>query len=182
MIDPVFFDTDCLCSFLWVGNEWLLPLLYPGRIIIPRPVYTELNNPRIPHLKNRLDSLLSENLASIQEIDINSEEFQTYFQLTELPSAGHAIIGNGEAAAITLAKCCRGIVASNNLSDITTYIEEFNLKYITTGDILIAALKKGFIDEAQGNTIWTHMLSKRRRLGAPSFTEYLQKHIAADIT
>lgn len=175
MIDPVFFDTDCLCSFLWVGNEVILPLLYPGRIIIPRPVYTEICNPRIPHLKNRLDSLLSQNLASIQEIDINSEEFQTYFQLTELPSAGHAIIGNGEASAITLAKHSHGIVASNNLSDISQYIEEFNLKYITTGDILIVALKKGFIDEAKGNAIWTQMLSKRRRLGSSTFTEYLHK-------
>ena len=175
MIDPVFFDTDCLCSFLWVGNERILPLLYPGRIIIPRPVYTEICNPRIPHLKNRLDSLLSENLASIQEIDIDSEEFRTYFQLTEAPPAGHAIIGNGEAAAITLAKCCRGIVASNNLSDITRYIEEFNLKYITTGDILADALERNLIDEAKGNTIWTQMLSKRRCLGAPSFTAYLQK-------
>ena len=182
MIDPVFFDTDCLCSFLWVGNEGILPLLYPVRIIIPRPVYTEICNPRIPHLKNRLDSLLTQNLVSTQEIDINSEEFQTYFQLTEAPPAGHAIIGNGEAAAITLAKRSYGIVASNNLSDITSYIEEFNLKNITTGDILIAALKKGFIDETKGNIIWTQMLSKRRRLGAPSFTEYLQKHIAVDIT
>lgn len=182
MIDPVFFDTDCLCSFLWVGKEGILPLLYPGRIIIPHPVYTELSNPRIPHLKNRLDSLLSENLASIQVIDINSEEFQTYFQLTEAPSAGHAIIGNGEASAIALARHSHGIVASNNLSDITAYIEEFNLKSITTGDILADALEKELIDEAQGNAIWTQMLSKRRRLGASSFTEYLQKHIAADIT
>lgn len=182
MIDPVFFDTDCLCSFLWVGNEGILPLLYPGRIIIPRPVYTEICNPRIPHLKNRLDSLLSQNLASIQEIDISSEDFQTYFQLTEAPPTGHAIIGNGEAAAITLAKRSHGIVASNNLSDITAYIEEFNLKNITTGDILASALERNLIDEAQGNAIWTQMLSKRRRLGAPSFTAYLQKHIAADIT
>lgn len=175
MIDPVFFDTDCLCSFLWVGNERILPLLYPGRIIIPRPVYSEICNPRIPHLKNRLDSLLSENLVSIQEIGINSEEFQTYFKLTETPSAGHAIIGNGEAAAITLAKHSCGIVASNNLSDITAYIEEFNLKNITTGDILADALERKLIDEAKGNTIWTQMLSKRRRLGASSFTEYLHK-------
>ncbi|MDE6662595.1 MAG: hypothetical protein K2K46_04545 [Lachnospiraceae bacterium] len=182
MIDPVFFDTDCLCSFLWVGKEGILPLLYPGRITIPHPVYTELSNPRIPHLKNRLDSLLSENLASIQGIDINSEEFQTYFQLTEAPAAGHAIIGNGEASAIALAKSSHGIVASNNLSDITAYIEKFNLKNITTGDILTDALEKELIDEAQGNIIWTQMLSKRRRLGASSFTEYLKKHIAADIT
>lgn len=175
MIDPVFFDTDCLCSFLWVGKEGILPLLYSGRIIIPHPVYTELSNPRIPHLKNRLDSLLSENLASIQEIDINSKEFQTYFQLTEAPSAGHAIIGNGEASAIALAKHSHGIVASNNLSDITAYIEEFNLKYITTGDILADALERNLIEESKGNAIWTQMLSKRRRLGASSFTEYLQK-------
>jgi len=174
LTDSLFFDTDCLSAFLWVRNESLLPQLYPGKVIIPNPVYIELCRPNTPHLKNRIDVLLSQNLVSIQNIDIASEEYNTYYQLTESPMKGHKVIGNGEAASIALAKKYGGIVASNNLRDIQTYISEFGLKHTTTSDILVDAYTKGLITENEGNTIWSNMLAKRRRLGAASFTEYLK--------
>jgi hypothetical protein len=59
LTDSLFFDTDCISAFLWVRNESLLPQLYPGRIVIPRPVYEELSNPRIAHLRVRIDALIS---------------------------------------------------------------------------------------------------------------------------
>ena len=67
-----------------------------------------------------------------------------------------------------------GIVASNNLRDISTYLAEYSLKHTTTADILMDAFNRGFITENQGNTIWSNMLAKRRRLGAASFTAYLK--------
>jgi hypothetical protein len=73
-----------------------------------------------------------------------------------------------------LAKSTCGILASNNLRDIKTYIEEFVLRHVTTGDILIQALKGGYITESQGNAIWASMLAKRRKLGFTSFTDYIQ--------
>lgn len=175
MTDPLFFDTDCLSAFLWVRNESLLPQLYPGKIIIPRPVYTELCRPNISHLKARVDMLLAQDLVSIQNLDIDSEEYGTYYQLTEAPIKGHKVIGNGEAASISLAKRYGGIVASNNLRDIQTYISEFGLKHTTTGDILVDAYNRGLITENEGNAIWVNMLAKRRRLGAASFAEYLKR-------
>ena len=48
------------------------------------------------------------------------------------------------------------------------------MKNITTGDILIEALKKGYITEDDGNNIWTLMLAKRRKIGATSFSEYIK--------
>ena len=175
MTDSLFFDTDCLSAFLWVRNESLLPQLYPGKIIIPRPVYTELCRPNISHLKDRVDMLLVQNLVTIQNLDIDSEEYGTYYQLTEAPAKGHKVIGKGETASISLAKKYGGIVASNNLRDIQTYISEFGLKHTTTGDILVDAYNKGLITENEGNAIWANMLAKRRRLGAASFTEYLKR-------
>ncbi|MEG1877475.1 MAG: hypothetical protein RR146_07890 [Lachnospiraceae bacterium] len=114
MTDSLFFDSDCISAFLWVKEQNLLALLYPGRIIIPKP------------------------------------------------------------ASIAMAKTIGGIVASNNLKDISSYIIEYGLKHITTGDILIEALEKGLITENEGNTIWTSMLAKRRKLGASSFSEYIK--------
>lgn len=173
MTDVLFFDTDCLSAFLWVRNESLLPALYPGKIVIPRPVYRELSNPVVSHLKDRIDTLLNNHQASIQDIPIDSDEYAIYYQLTESPEPGHVMIGNGEAASIALAKKYDGIVASNNLRDIQSYISEFGLRHITTGDILIEAYQKCLITEEEGNRIWSDMLAKRRKLGASSFSAYL---------
>lgn len=175
LTESFFFDTDCLSAFLWVGNESILPQLYPGKIVIPKPVYTELDRPSISHLKARVDALVAANLVTIQEIAVGSDEYETYYQLTEEPTQGHKAIGSGEAASLALAKHYRGIVASNNFRDILTYITEFALKYTTTADILVDAYERGFITESQGNTIWSNMLSKRRRIGGASFSDYLMK-------
>ena len=74
------------------------------------------------------------------------------------------IIGKGEAAAISLAKKHCGILASNNLKDINTYISEFSLKHMTTGDILVEAFENNLITEHQGNAIWTSMINRKRKL------------------
>lgn len=173
MIDSLFFDSDCISAFLWVNEQNLLVLLYPGMVMIPKPAYDELSYPTTPHLKQRMDYLISNNQASLATIDIGSDAYTLYQKLTTSPDEGHKIIGQ-EAASIALAKTNNGIVASNNLKDISSYITEFKLKHITTGDILIEALEKGFISEDDGNTIWASMLAKRRKLGASSFSEYIK--------
>lgn len=174
MTDSLFFDTDCLSAFLWVGNENLLIKLYPGKVVIPMPVYDELSHPGISHLKARVDTLLSNSQITLASIDTGTYGYDLYYRLTVAPLAGHVIIGKGEAASIVLAKIYNGVVASNNLRDINSYIEEFALKHITTGDILMEAYGKSYITEEQGNSLWTSMLSKRRKLGAVSFSEYIR--------
>ncbi|NYB72850.1 hypothetical protein HZF24_01705 [Sedimentibacter hydroxybenzoicus DSM 7310] len=174
MIDSLFFDSDCISAFLWVNEQNLLTLLYPGMVMIPKPVYDELSYPTTPHLKQRIDYLISNKQASLATIDVDSDTYALYQKLTTSPDKGYKIIGPGEASSIALAKTNNGIVASNNLKDISSYINEFALKHITTGDILIKALEKGYITENDGNTIWSSMLAKRRRLGASSFSEYIK--------
>ena len=173
MTDSFFFDSDCISAFLWVGEQNLLALLYPGKVVIPKAVYDELSNPTIPHLKERIDKLINANQARLATIDVDSDEYTLYQKLTISPDAGHKIIGSGEAASIALAKLNNGVVASNNLRDIADYVEEFELKHITTGDILVEALEKGFITENDGNIIWASMIAKRRKLGAASFSDFL---------
>ena len=174
MIDSLFFDSDCISAFLWVNKQSLLTLLYPGMIVIPKPTYDELSYPTTPHLKQRIDFLIDNKQASLATINVGSTTYTLYQKLTTSPDKGHKIIGPGEAASIALAKTTNGIVASNNLKDISLYISEFQLKNITTGDILIEALKKGYITEDDGNNIWTLMLAKRRKIGATSFSEYIK--------
>lgn len=73
-----------------------------------------------------------------------------------------------------MAKTYNGIIASNNLRDISKYVEKYGLEHVATGDILVAALNKGYIDEATGNQIWKNMINKRRMLPRATFTEYLK--------
>ncbi len=174
MTEPLFFDTDCLSAFLWVNNQSLLARLYPGRIIIPAEVYSELSIPTIPHLKARIDSMVSAGDATIERIQTDSNEYILYRKLVEKPDEGHKIIGKGEAAAIALAKEHGGILASNNLKDIAVYVEEFKLEHKTTRTILKEALEIGLITETVGNQLWQNMVQKRRKLGYASFTDYLQ--------
>ena len=64
------------------------------------------------------------------------------------------------------------LFAVQYLSKLPCY--KFSLKHITTGDILVKAYEDNLITEDQGNIIWSEMLSKRRRIGANSFTEFLK--------
>lgn len=86
--------------------------------------------------------------------------------MTCSPKDGLKIIGNGEAAGIAMAKHRNGILCSNNLRDIIPFIKKYDVKNITTGEILKEALKADLITEDDGNRIWAEMLAKRRILPA----------------
>ena len=151
-----------------------MTVLYPHRVVIPAAVYAELSNPCTPHLKARIDKLLKADEIRIRDIHVGTEAFKLYQRLTIAPGHGKAVIGKGEAAALALARDVSGIVASNNLKDISNYVLEFGLRHITTGDILHEALKRNIISLEQGERLWGNMLSKRRKLGFSSFAAFLQ--------
>jgi len=77
----------------------------------------------------------------------------------------------GEVVAIALAKTYNGFIASNNLRDISRYVEKYGLEHIAAGDILVAALSEGYIDVLKGDQIWKNMIVKRRMLPTVTFTE-----------
>ena len=172
MINDLLFDTDCLSAFLWVNDTNILHELYGGRIVLPEPVYQELSNPSIPHIKQRADILISNKDASIKTIDAGTEEYKLYTSLVR-GEKGKKSIGRGEASGIALAKTYNGILASNNYKDIAPYIEKYNLRHIDTGQILVEALRKELITESAGNDIWKKMLEKKRKLPVNTFSEYL---------
>ena len=176
LTDSIFFDTDCISAFLWVNNESLLAKMYSGRIVIPQEVYKELSRPTVRHLKKRVDQLVKNKQAEVVAMDVTTEEYSLYRKLTTYSEDNTKVIGKGEAASISLAKKHDGILASNNLRDVAHYVKLYSLKHITTGDILVEALNLKIITEEQGNEIWKNMLAKRRKLGADSFTEYINKN------
>lgn len=155
-------------------EENILFKLYPCKIILPKPVFNELNTPSIPHIKRNVNELCFNGDISTKEIIVNTEEYKLYYELAISPPKGEKVIGKGEAAAIALAKIHNGIIACNNLRDISKYVEKYRLEHITTGGILVAALNEGYIDEQAGNQIWANMIGKKRMLPTDTFTEYLK--------
>lgn len=89
-IDPLlYFDTDCISSFLWVKSEHLLLNLYPGKIVIPKQVYEEISN--VPHLRARIDVCIKNGGITITEILAGTDEHKRYSELTSNPKPGYAI-------------------------------------------------------------------------------------------
>jgi hypothetical protein len=99
-------------------------------------VYEELSNPAICHLKARLDVLISDGNAFVLPLVVDSGEYSIFRKFSSAPDEGHSIIGKGEAEALAHAITSGGIVASNNLKDVSVYVSKYRLKHITTGDIL----------------------------------------------
>ena len=172
LTDAYFFDTDCLSAFLWIHGESILAKLYSGRIILPAQVYEELKF--VPHLLKRADVMKTAGDLAVESMEVSSAEYRDYVMMISSPEEGMRIIGKGEAAGIAMVKARGGILASNNLRDIDSYVKKYGLRHITTGDILKEAMKTGIITEAEGNEIWSGMLRKKRKLPASSFTEYLR--------
>lgn len=172
MTSNLFFDTDCISAFLWINDTSIVEKLYKGRIIIPKPVYNELSNPVIPHLKNRIDVLINNKSAEIVDIEYGTEEYDLYYTMTNGKNV-EKIIGKGEAASIALAKVNDGILASNNYRDVSLYIEKYNLKHIDTAMILKEAVDKKIITLDEGEIMWAEMLNRKRMLPTNSFKEYL---------
>lgn len=170
----IIFDTDCLCSFLWVGREDIVLNLYNGLIVIPDQVHAEIE--RVSFLANKLERLISDGKVTTQSIFSNTVEYRLYNEMTSRPTLTNKRIGRGEASAIALCITQNGILVSNNLQDIMIYVEHFNLDLLTTADIMKKAYILGLITEDEGNNIWTQMINRRRRLPYDSFTECLQNN------
>lgn len=176
MTAPIFFDTDCLSSFLWAEREDIVIRLYEGRIFIPEAVYDELSNPVVRHLAKLIEHLEWEDQLEIKRIYPKTPEYELYSSLAIHPIENRILIGKGEASAIVLAKFYNGIVASNNLGDVKELIDEYSLGYLTTGMILAEAFGKGLISEDEGNRIWAEMKKRKLRLPWSNFSEYLTNY------
>ena len=157
MTEPLFLDTDCLSTFLVVGQENLVLRLYAGRIGIPQQVYEELK--KVHFMKNKVDALRQAGKVVLYQISAGTVEGDLYFKLTTKPDEGYKIIGSGEAAAITLTKQYNGILGSNNMRDILPYIRLYHLQHRTSADIMAEALEQHLISEGQGNAIWKRYAS-----------------------
>lgn len=105
-------------------------------------------------------------------MEMGSREHTRYIELKN----NYEFMGNGEAAVIALTHENGGVIASNNLSDVRRYVEEYDLNLITTAFILAKAYEKGVKTRKELDGIWKDMIKngRKRSLPAKSFTQYYQ--------
>lgn len=172
MTKIVFFDTDCISSFLWTNTENLLIHCFGNDMIIPRQVYNEIS--KVPHLLQKIDLMVTNGNLIIGDILINTDENALYLDMTDhRRGRSLPLIGRGEAAAIVLTKKNNGILASNNFRDVSHYVQLYKLKHISTSNIIHRVVNERIITITEADNIWTKMIEKRRRLPFATYSDYL---------
>ncbi len=131
MTKIIFFDTDCISSFLWTKSTNLLKYCFGRNMIIPVQVYEELSV--VIPLKERIDELINDGFVVVEDIPNEMEYISLYLNLTSMHSSTKLpLIGKGEAASILLTKRYNGVLASNNLRDVLYYVKLYKLEHINT--------------------------------------------------
>lgn len=171
IIKPIFFDTDCLSSFLDVGKTDLLELEF-SKIIISTVVKDEFDElPINHHIYQGLTRLIKKGFVEVYDMEITSFEYEKYSEFLDDDEDS----GEGELSVIALCIIKNGILASNNFRDVCSYVKKYKLEHITTSRILVNCYNDGHIDLNQANIIWKNMLNKNIRLPEDTFEKYLNK-------
>jgi len=177
-IKLIFFDTDCLSTFLRIGAEFILFKMY-NHIIIPRQVYNEISKYIDRYgkhiLREKVDQLVRDKKIMVHDFIIDSsEETLMYYDLINESEMNLPVVGKGEAAAITLAHLKNGILASNNLKDVSYYVKLYKIEHITTAEILKRAQSIKIIDLKCAEELW-EKICKNSKMPTKNFFEYATK-------
>lgn len=172
-----YFDSDCLSAFLVVQKLSIPVMLYKGNVYIPRIVYNEVTDSRNCGYEDQLSRYINKGLIKLIDFEPYDDVGKLYYQLVQNPEDGFKAIGRGEAAAIALAKNNKGILASNNLNDVSQYVKKYSLDHVTTGMIIYQAVQDEVITEEEAETMWDEMVNNWCKLGAKTYKEYVEKKL-----
>ena len=179
---PIFYDSDVLVCFLEIDEYEFLQKLF-SKIILPKKVYDELTRKRTPkNIKDNLKYLIEQNFVEIREIEFASKEYLNYNCISKgYWSKNGEEIGSGESAAIALAIENDGIVASNNLKDITDICSDFNIPIITAPILLTFALEMKIYSKTQIDMVWEKIMNNTyQKLPKQTFKEYYDELFKED--
>lgn len=172
----IYFDSDFLISFLCLNdnNFHIVEKTYNNHeYIIPKEVLSELERRNTSIVMIRIRKLISDNKISIYEMDIN-DEASTLKYILQTKRVRAKKMDAGEAAASALCCCNNGILASNNMKDVSLYVELQDIKHITTSRVLVEAFNEGIIKMKQASAIWSKLIVYGRNMPRNSFQEFLE--------
>jgi hypothetical protein len=135
-------------------------------MIVLEEVLEELR--RVPHLAARVELSITDGHIRSESMLANSPEAVHLSKFLE-----SSRYGMGEASCMAYLLQHGGILGSNNLADVKAFCIQNKKLLLTTADVLYQAYNTGHLNLDDADKIWTGMLSKRQKLPASSFSDYL---------
>ena len=135
-------------------------------MIILEEVLEELN--RVPHLASKVKLSIRNGHIKRESMYADSPEA---LQVGKFLDTGK--YGSGEAACMAYLTQHDGILGSNNLSDVKEFCIQNKKRLLTTADVMYQAYETNLVGLEEADKIWSDMISKRRKLPALSFSEYM---------
>ena len=180
-------DTDFLSSFLWRDQFGIVTKVFAKLgmdIVVPQAVIEELGygirtrerlqTPLI-RLNEKKEKVRGAGNVYIRDIDPFSDMGIKYKELKKS-------MGQGESAAISMllyAEEKTACLASNNLNDISQYVEEYGITLWTTADVLVKAEELGIIKHEFAIKLWDKMWKDKLYLPEATYEEYIRCKKAA---
>lgn len=176
-------DTDFLSSFLWRNQFGIVTKLFAKLgmdIVVPQVVMEELGysirtkdrlqTPLI-RLNDKKEKVHGVGNVYIRDIDPFSEMGTKYEELKKN-------MGQGESAAISMALYAdekTACLASNNLKDVSQYVEDYEIVLWTTADVLVKAEELGIITHESAVKLWDKMYEDDLWLPEKTYEEYIKR-------
>ena len=134
-------DTDVVLHFMKGGRLSLLLDIFTAECeyIMLSTTYDEIRN---RDQKNQIDNHINL-LKNLSKVDFNptGEMRRVYAMLTSQ-------FGKGESACMAYCQFEHHVIGSNNTRDIREYCNNNGISYLTTGDFLYYAIKRGMMTES----------------------------------
>jgi predicted nucleic acid-binding protein len=160
----ILLDSDVFRHFLNGGQISLLPVIYPGRLVMLDRIKNELC--RSKSLITPVKDFLAINGVCEVSFPTNREIIIEYAYLTRQ-------YGIGESACMAVARYQSQFIASSNLKDIKSYCVQHGITYLTTMDILKEAFDQKLLSKHECDHFISNVKSKGSKLPFETMDKYL---------
>lgn len=169
----IFYDTDCLSSFLEI-NDWSILQHLFDEITIPNAVHEDFNSlPSSSLIIKNLEILIDANFVKIDDINPFSKVYDIYRDIKKEYELNEGkLLGDGEAEAMAFVVSKKGILASNNFRDIKYFVDKYEMALLTSAYMICISVDDGFIPTEKASDIWNQMWDNGVNLPKLTFEEY----------
>lgn len=159
----ILLDCDVFIHFLKGGRIYELFKIFPGRFVMLDRVKMEL----LKRNSNQLAVAVVFGTADIEEMAMPTDQeiVKEYFTLKKL-------MDDGEAACLAVARFRKEYVASSNITQISGYCATHQIGLYTTMDLLVEAVTRGVLTEAECDQFITEVRVRNSKLPCGTMAEY----------
>lgn len=159
----ILLDSDVVRHFLNGNRLHQLSAIFPKRFVMLDKVKNELC--RSKSLVTPVTNFLSMFKIPIVTFPTGGEIIKEYAMLTKK-------FGEGESACLAVARFKNEFIASSNLKDIKVYCLEHGIVFYTTMDLLVEAMSKKIMTEAECDQFINDVKTRGSKLPCNTMKEY----------